>query len=316
MIKELTTESVPIRERLAYWTDIACDVYVQLDCDAPSAEEFSGRLYHDTLGLMDVTRIACTPHSVRRTHRQIAKSTEDCFLVSWQQRGSSVIRQDQRETVLYEGDFCLYDSTRPYELAFAASFEQLILRFPRDLLRERLSAAENLTAIAVSGAKGTGALTSMMLQGLAQQMPTLEAAASPMVSNALLDMLAASFLSVPIPNVVSESTLATFHKQQVRNYVLAHLSDPELTISKIASSVGLSVSYLYQLFQDDPLTIGRLIWTWRLEKCWDALRDPALRNKRVSEIAFSWGFNDAAHFSRSFKERFGVSPRDFRHEAN
>jgi AraC-like DNA-binding protein len=31
----------------------------------------------------------------------------------------------------------------------------------------------------------------------------------------------------------------------------------------------------------------------------------------VSDSAFSWGFNDAAHFSRAFKERFSVTPREF-----
>ena len=29
-------------------------------------------------------------------------------------------------------------------------------------------------------------------------------------------------------------------------------------------------------------------------------------------IAFGWGFNDAAHFSRAFRERFRRSPREWR----
>jgi len=32
----------------------------------------------------------------------------------------------------------------------------------------------------------------------------------------------------------------------------------------------------------------------------------------VSEIAFGLGFNDAAHFSRAFRVRFGASPREWR----
>ena len=39
---------------------------------------------------------------------------------------------------------------------------------------------------------------------------------------------------------------------------------------------------------------------------------PALHHRSVSDIAFSWGFNDAAHFSRAFKERFRVTPKEFR----
>jgi AraC-like DNA-binding protein len=32
----------------------------------------------------------------------------------------------------------------------------------------------------------------------------------------------------------------------------------------------------------------------------------------ISEICFRWGFNGSAHFSRAFKDRYGVSPRDYR----
>jgi AraC-like DNA-binding protein len=32
----------------------------------------------------------------------------------------------------------------------------------------------------------------------------------------------------------------------------------------------------------------------------------------VTQIAFASGFADAAHFSRAFRRRYGVSPRDYR----
>ena len=32
----------------------------------------------------------------------------------------------------------------------------------------------------------------------------------------------------------------------------------------------------------------------------------------LTEIAFSWGFNSAAHFTRTFNEKYGVAPREFR----
>ncbi len=50
----------------------------------------------------------------------------------------------------------------------------------------------------------------------------------------------------------------------------------------------------------------------RLEKCRAALVDPAQTSRRVSDIAYAWGYTDLAHFSHRFKERFGVSPRDYR----
>jgi AraC-like DNA-binding protein len=35
----------------------------------------------------------------------------------------------------------------------------------------------------------------------------------------------------------------------------------------------------------------------------------------VRVIAANWGFQDAAHFSRAFRDAFGVSPSDWRRTA-
>jgi AraC-like DNA-binding protein len=39
-----------------------------------------------------------------------------------------------------------------------------------------------------------------------------------------------------------------------------------------------------------------------------------LCNRTITEIAFGWGFSDAAHFSRIFRARFGCAPRELRAE--
>ena len=44
------------------------------------------------------------------------------------------------------------------------------------------------------------------------------------------------------------------------------------------------------------------------------LLEPRLAGRPVAEIAYGRGFNDAAHFSRAFRERFGCSPREWRQQ--
>ena len=56
------------------------------------------------------------------------------------------------------------------------------------------------------------------------------------------------------------------------------------------------------------------VQTQRLERCKRDLADPAYQARHIGEIAFAWGFNDLAHFSRIFKQRFGVSPREWREQ--
>ena len=50
----------------------------------------------------------------------------------------------------------------------------------------------------------------------------------------------------------------------------------------------------------------------RVERCADDLRDPGQAHRPITDICFSWGFNSTSHFSRLFKERFGVTPRGYR----
>jgi AraC-like DNA-binding protein len=64
-------------------------------------------------------------------------------------------------------------------------------------------------------------------------------------------------------------------------------------------------------FSEIVLQIPRALFKRRLEHCRGDLIDP-MSSRRVSEIAYAWGFNSTAHFCRSFKSRYGMSSRDYR----
>ncbi|MBA2723260.1 MAG: helix-turn-helix domain-containing protein [Methylibium sp.] len=99
---------------------------------------------------------------------------------------------------------------------------------------------------------------------------------------------------------------------RIKAHALAHLSDPDLSVSGIAQALGLSKSYLHKLFRDEGSTLERWIWSERLAACRLALQDPSRAMHTITEIAYGHGFSDAAHFSRSFQRRYGCAPRDCR----
>jgi transcriptional regulator GlxA family with amidase domain len=45
------------------------------------------------------------------------------------------------------------------------------------------------------------------------------------------------------------------------------------------------------------------------------LADPRHRHRTIGEIASLTGFVSGAHFSRAFRERFSISPREWRNTA-
>ncbi|HXV43565.1 MAG TPA: helix-turn-helix domain-containing protein, partial [Anaerolineae bacterium] len=101
---------------------------------------------------------------------------------------------------------------------------------------------------------------------------------------------------------------------EIKAFIRERLADPTLSIEMIAGVFNLSPRYLHLLFQQEETTLTQFIRNLRLEKCKQDLLDPLQQHRTIIDIAFSWGFNDAAHFSHVFKKQFGISARTFRAE--
>ncbi len=308
----LNTDTVPPRERLAYWTDMICNTYVQLDCEAIRSDRFSGSINSQSMPGLDLSVVASGTQKVLRTPRQIARANDDYFLVSIQTQGKGVLRQDGRDALLTPGDFALYDSTRAYELHFEGDFQQIVLKLPGAQLRSAVRDTEKLTATTVSGRAGAGHLMIGMIKTLWEDIDALEPASAVAVAGGVLNILVAGLQTLPASKRRGVSSLTSYHLTRVKGEIDSRLRNPTLLVCDVARDLGISVGHIHRLFRQEATTPAHYIWSRRLEMCSRDLVDPSRAGHSISEIAFSWGFNDAAHFSRSFRERFGVPPREWR----
>lgn len=314
----LSTDAVSRDQRLAYWTDMICNVYVQLECDAVrpgdrgDGGDFEGSIRQHALPGLGMSVVISRAQKVMRTPRHIAASSDDCFLVSIQARGQGVVRQDGRDAVLGAGDFALYDSTRPYELLFDQPFEQIVLKLPGERLRSELRDTEALTATTVSGREGAGHLLLGMIRTLREDFDALQPASALAVAHGVQNILVAGLQTLPAAHAPALSNLTAYHLGRVKQRIDEQLADPTLSVRTLAAQLGMSVSHIHRVFKSEPLTPSQYIWERRLDACSRDLLEPRLAGRPVGEIAYGRGFNDAAHFSRAFRERFGCSPREWR----
>lgn len=315
MKQVLTTQAVASRERVSYWVDMICSTYVKLECDPATfrADDFDGAIEHHGLAGLDLSVVRSGPQTVLRTRAAIARDAEDCFLVATQTRGHGMVEQDGRETLMAPGDFSIYHSTRPYTLRFSEDFEEVVLKVRGEALRALVRDAESLTAMKVSGTPGR--LLHSLLQGLRQDVDTLPAVSTPAVADSLLSLVAGGLQTLQGATRVDPSALKHYHLERIRRCIDERLHDPELTIESVARMLGMSVAHLHRLFAGEPQSPAQYLWQRRLERCCRDLADVRLAGRPVSDIGFRWGFNDAAHFSRSFRERFGCPPREWRQRA-
>jgi transcriptional regulator GlxA family with amidase domain len=143
------------------------------------------------------------------------------------------------------------------------------------------------------------------------QMNRLGASSRKSLQRALTEMTWGAIreqIEAPPPGVHRDVTCA-----RIKTYIERHLADPNLAVESIAQTCGMSVRSIHRAFESDPAgSVSNYLWMRRLSHCAAALRDPAQAHRSITDICFSWGFNSTSHFSRVFKERFGVPPREYR----
>jgi AraC-like DNA-binding protein len=315
MSRVLDTAQVEPRRRAEYWSDMVCGTYVQLDCaplSADHAKDFKGRISVAELAALQLTHVKSEAQHVERSNAKIASDPEDYFLVSIQAAGEGYLAQDGREARLERGDFALYDSTRPYTLKFGGDFQQYVLKLPGRSLRTALRDTELLTATAVSGKMGAGHLMINMISTLAQDIDTLAPESAAAVADSVTNILIAGLSALPAARKQPISQLHAYQVERIKACVNAHLHDPQLNVALISGQLKSSASTLHRTWASEACSLSDYIWAQRLDHAKRDLCDPSLAARSVSEIAFSWGFNDAAHFSRAFRSRFACTPREMR----
>jgi AraC-like DNA-binding protein len=309
----LSTADVEPRQRVAFWTDLVCDTYVQLECDAfAGAASIDGEIVSDRLATLSLSTVTATAQQVRRTKARIADASEDYFLVSIQTQGRGVVSQDGRDALLGPGDFALYDSTRPYTLTFDGPFQQIVLMLPGPTLRTALRDTDRLTATRVCGDRGAGHLMINMIGTLAADIGTLEPESAVAVADSVAQILVAGLSALPAARRPAVSQLTAYHREQIKALVRERLHDPDFGVAEIAARLRLSPSTVHRVWGGEACSLSDSIWSQRLDSARRDLCDPALAGRSISEIAYACGFNDAAHFSRAFRARFGCAPRELR----
>jgi AraC-like DNA-binding protein len=99
--------------------------------------------------------------------------------------------------------------------------------------------------------------------------------------------------------------------QAAEDYIQQHIGEP-LSLKVIAEAVGLSASYLSQLFHTyRGNTITNFINHERVEAAKNLLNDPGMS---VAEVAFAAGFGSLQHFNRVFRATLGCTPTQYRNQ--
>lgn len=304
------------RHKVACWNARLSENLTPLDCVPANVRDFNGAISSVAVSDLNLADVYSDAQIVRHSRDHVSRNKHPIIFLQLQLEGDSVTRQEGRESVLHAGDFALLDTTRRYEILFNGANRMLVLSIPNHVLRRHIGSPESLVAIPMPGSYGANRLLSQLLSGfLGEHRRGLDELMSCRVSGVILDLIAAAYADVPNASV-DRSAVGTAHRVRIMNYIRAHLNDQELTPARIAAACKITPRYLHYLFSDQGETVGRHILRRRLEECARALQSRGQRGRTVTAIAFDHGFNSPTHFGRAFRDKYNLSPREYRERAS
>jgi AraC-like DNA-binding protein len=265
-------------------------------------------------GACRISRIEASPHGVLGDHVCDRSHRVDAIKLLLQVAGTTRFRQGDRVEALSPGTWVIYDPTRPYFILNTTGIEQIILQLPRQLFPRPALALLARPRLFRSDAEGLPQIIAALASSSVKEAAALDAVARARVGETLAH-LAISLVGASEPKGQVENASLELLCGRVKAHITAHCRDTTLTVDSIAALMGCSRRYIYRAFEADATSPERFLWDTRLDRCRDRLATPESARLSISEIAFAYGFNSSAHFSRAFKERFGRSPREFRRAA-
>ncbi|MGP9811933.1 helix-turn-helix domain-containing protein [Rhodopseudomonas sp. NSM] len=287
---------------LATWRAVISPLFEPRPC-GPGRRTPTGSAYGVIIGDLVVAKVAFNAQDFVRDAQRIAVTPDHLLLHLYVTGGFNGVVTG-RPTTIGPGKVALIDLGQPIATrAFASGTVCLIVPrkllggLPLETLQPRLDAFRNdlLAAHMLS------------LQERSAQLTEADVAATVAETTGFLRRLLAP---APGPSLAqqkgTDETVLTLSEALIRD----NLASPQLSPDWLAGRLDVSRASLYRLFAERG-GIMRYVQERRLLAVQAALSDP-IETRRLSRLASDLGFKSEAHFSRSFRIRFGVTASAYR----
>lgn len=213
-----------------------------------------------------------------------------------------------------DGTISVSAGTMPWQIEFTGVFEILVMRLRQVRIVEPLQRRMSSSPMVLSSGPFLAGIRALV-HSLLQELEQLDDSDLVPIEAALIELLTAALHKTRKFRESNLTQAQAAHFQRVTMLIDAVLAEPGLTMPQVAKMAGLSPRYLQRLFRLSETSFTDFVRSGRLEMARQLLLQETGRATTIAEIAFRSGFGSVGHFTRLFRETFGMSPRDYRANA-
>jgi AraC-like DNA-binding protein len=265
------------------------------------------------LGPVEVAGIHWNVAGLRRTADDMADDVEPHVFVGFQESGVSRYVQGGRAAEIRPGDVVVLETVQPYTVSFGGTVHTATVRVPTHTLGLPQRLLKGVTAVRLGRDLPVVDAAAAFFSRLVRNQSALDGDdAAVGLAQPCIELIRAVLTTAGGRDDLAEGPLHDTLAQRVIAYLRLHLAEGDLTADRIAAAHHVSVRQLYLTLSRAGISLGDWVRAERLEECRRELASPVRAHLTIEAVARRWGFASAPHFSRVFRSRYGMSPREWR----
>lgn len=306
----LSTDTLRPREAYDYWRET---VFYDFEADTPTPVQrdgFQARAAALIAPRGDVYWYQSDPVSGRRRQNHCRREERGLVNLGLVLAGERCHEQDgDRALRSGPGELLFYDPAHPSRVAWGPH-QGLHLSLDRDAVCQALGGDPPPPSELIQTLHHSSLFPFLhdQLRLLARHGATLDIKHQSLILDQIIDLALATLNTIGRrPEKERPALLFALARQLIHR----HLGDPDLDASTLAQRLSCSRATLYRAFAAQDLSVAGYLREARLRRVRRLLRG-APAHQTIADIAARCGFVDSTSFSRLFRRRFGVRPRDLR----
>ncbi|PWJ54377.1 AraC-binding-like domain-containing protein [Quadrisphaera granulorum] len=312
----VTTHGVAKAKQLAFWGETVRHHFYDMHGSSGEGLDragFSARMDRVVVGGLAVDRVVSQPYRVVRSGTLARRSPSEALVLFVLQDGNVCVTQGDRVAELrHRGDFTVIDAAQAYGAELRTTSDLTLVQVPHGWAGSQLDAVIKRTALPVGGRGGLAATAAATLSALRLMVTDRNDGVAHAAARNAVDLATAAVLERGGQAQVIVTSRASI-LAGARRFMLEHLADGDLTPAQVAAALPISERYLFSVFHDEGTTPAEWLKRTRLDRARDLLTSSQVQGgPTIQQVAIAVGLPRASHFSRLFREQFGMSPRQYR----
>jgi len=300
-------------ENIAAWREAVATLFDVDELGRGEPAPFSADLCSYAMGPLLIGLSRAGGQRFVRTTETVARSGVDHIILQLYLKGGFDGLAGELPIRVRAGDICVFDLAQTLETR-ATAFENVTLVVPRPMFAAHIVHVDALHGLVLPASGVVGRLLAGHLTALFEFAPCMTFQECPSVVEGTISLLAACLRGELERGDSDRGVTANASLMRIRQHIEAKLGDEHLSAASLAVHFGLSRASLYRLFA--PVGgIAEYIRSRRLHRAFFELAGSNARRLRISELARRWHLGTDAHFTRSFKAAYGITPRAAREAA-